>query len=174
MPLSRRVKITLRYSRAPARSVRSGLIERIEQEIANSQAGLEARVIIKVNSIVDESLIDSLYRASQAGVRVDVIVRGICSIRPGVPGLSENITVRSVLGRFLEHSRVFAFANAGDPAVFIGSADMMHRNLDRRVEALVQLSSPEHITYLLSLMDRYLDSGTASGSATTRTTTAIP
>ncbi|GAA2172410.1 RNA degradosome polyphosphate kinase [Arthrobacter parietis] len=155
-------KSTFKRLLVAPRSVRSGLIERIEQEIANSQAGLEARVIIKVNSIVDESLIDSLYRASQAGVRVDVIVRGICSIRPGVPGLSDNITVRSVLGRFLEHSRVFAFANAGDPAVFIGSADMMHRNLDRRVEALVQLSSPEHITYLLSLMDRYLDSGTAS------------
>ena len=144
------------------RSVRSGLVERIEQEIVNRQAGLEARVIIKVNSIVDEGLIDSLYRASQAGVQVDLIVRGICSVRPGVPGLSENVTVRSILGRFLEHSRVFAFANAGDPAVFIGSADMMHRNLDRRVEALVQLSSPEHITYLISLMDRYLDSGTAS------------
>ncbi|GAB3531166.1 RNA degradosome polyphosphate kinase [Arthrobacter tecti] len=144
------------------RSVRSGLIERIEQEIINSQAGMDARVTIKVNSIVDEALIDALYRASQAGVRVDVIVRGICSVRPGVPGLSENITVRSVLGRFLEHSRVFAFANRGDPAVFIGSADMMHRNLDRRVEALVQLSAPEHIAYLLSLMDRYLDPETAS------------
>ncbi|GAB3544505.1 RNA degradosome polyphosphate kinase [Arthrobacter tumbae] len=155
-------KSTFKRLLVAPRSVRSGLIERIEQEIANSQAGLEARVTIKVNSIVDEALIDSLYRASQAGVRVDVIVRGICSVRPGVPGLSENITVRSVLGRFLEHSRVFAFANGGDPAVFIGSADMMHRNLDRRVEALVQLSSPEHITYLLSLMDRYLDSGTAS------------
>ncbi|WP_299167023.1 RNA degradosome polyphosphate kinase [uncultured Arthrobacter sp.] len=155
-------KSTFKRLLVAPRSVRSGLIERIEQEIANSQAGLESRVTIKVNSIVDEALIDSLYRASQAGVRVDVIVRGICSVRPGIPGLSENITVRSVLGRFLEHSRVFVFANAGDPAVFIGSADMMHRNLDRRVEALVQLSSPEHITYLISLMDRYLDSGTAS------------
>jgi polyphosphate kinase len=155
-------KSTFKRLLVAPRSVRSGLIERIEQEIANSEAGLEARVIIKVNSIVDEALIDALYRASQAGVRVDVIVRGICSVRPGVPGLSENITVRSVLGRFLEHSRVFAFANAGDPAVFIGSADMMHRNLDRRVEALVQLSSPEHLTYLISLMDRYLDAGTAS------------
>lgn len=155
-------KSTFKRLLVAPRSVRSGLIERIEQEIANSQAGLEARVTIKVNSIVDEALIDSLYRASQAGVKVDVIVRGICSVRPGIPGLSENITVRSVLGRFLEHSRVFAFANAGDPAVFIGSADMMHRNLDRRVEALVQLSSPEHITYLITLMDRYLDSGTAS------------
>ena len=144
------------------RSVRSGLIDRIEREIANRKAGLDARVIIKVNSMVDEAIIDSLYRASQAGVKVDVIVRGICSVRPGVPGLSENITVRSILGRFLEHSRVFAFANGGDPVVYIGSADMMHRNLDRRVEALVQLRAKEDIDELIELMDRYLDPGTSS------------
>jgi polyphosphate kinase len=119
-------------------------------------------VQIKVNSMVDEAIIDSLYRASQAGVKVDVIVRGICSLRPGVPGLSENITVRSVLGRFLEHSRVFAFANGGDPVVYIGSADMMHRNLDRRVEALVQLANPDDITYVLELLRRYMDPETAS------------
>ncbi|MBG6226130.1 polyphosphate kinase [Arthrobacter sp. CAN_A2] len=150
-------KSTFKRLLVAPRSVRSGLIDRIEREIANKKAGLAARVIIKVNSMVDEAIIDSLYRASQAGVRVDVIVRGICSVRPGVPGLSENVTVRSVLGRFLEHSRVFAFANGGEPAVFIGSADMMHRNLDRRVEALVQLSSAEDISYLMNLMDRYMD-----------------
>lgn len=144
------------------RSVRSGLIERIDAEIANKKAGLPARVRIKVNSMVDEAIIDSLYRASQAGVEVGVIVRGICSLRPGVPGLSENITVRSFLGRFLEHSRVFTFANGGDPVVYIGSADMMHRNLDRRVEALVQLSNKEDIAEVNSLLDRYLDPGTAS------------
>ena len=155
-------KSTFKRLLVAPRSVRSGLIDRIEREIANKKAGLAARVIIKVNSMVDEAIIDSLYRASQAGVRVDVIVRGICSVRPGVPGLSENITVRSILGRFLEHSRVFAFANAGDPVVFIGSADMMHRNLDRRVEALVQLSSREDTAYLISLLDRYMDPGTAS------------
>ncbi|MCC3281237.1 MULTISPECIES: RNA degradosome polyphosphate kinase [Arthrobacter] len=155
-------KSTFKRLLVAPRSVRSGLIDRIEREIANQKAGLDARVIIKVNSMVDEAIIDSLYRASQAGVRVDVIVRGICSVRPGVPGLSENITVRSVLGRFLEHSRVFAFANAGDPVVYIGSADMMHRNLDRRVEALVQLGSKDDITDLIELMDRYLDAGTAS------------
>ncbi|GAA4361776.1 RNA degradosome polyphosphate kinase [Paeniglutamicibacter cryotolerans] len=144
------------------RSLRSGLIDRIETEIANRKAGLAARVVIKVNSMVDEAIIDALYRASQAGVRVDVIVRGICALRPGVPGLSENISVRSVLGRFLEHSRVFYFANAGNPCVYIGSADMMHRNLDRRVEALVRLSNREDIAELGSLLDRYLDPGTAS------------
>ncbi|MBJ2120412.1 RNA degradosome polyphosphate kinase [Arthrobacter sp. MSA 4-2] len=144
------------------RSVRSGLIDRIEREIANKNAGRAARVVIKVNSMVDEAIIDALYRASQAGVKVDVIVRGICSVRPGVPGLSENVTVRSVLGRFLEHSRVFAFANGGDPAVFMGSADMMHRNLDRRVETLVQLSAPDDIEYLMTLLDRYMDPRTAS------------
>jgi polyphosphate kinase len=119
-------------------------------------------VQIKVNSMVDEAIIDSLYRASQAGVKVDVIVRGICSLRPGIPGLSENITVRSVLGRFLEHSRVFAFRNAGDPVVYIGSADMMHRNLDRRVEALVQLSGGEDTLYVLDMLRRYMDPETSS------------
>lgn len=155
-------KSTFKRLLVAPRSVRSGLIDRIEKEIANRKAGLAARVVIKVNSMVDEAIIDALYRASQAGVRVDIIVRGICALRPGVPGLSDNITVRSILGRFLEHSRVFAFANGGRPAVFIGSADMMHRNLDRRVEALVQLAAEDDIADLLALLDRYVDPGTAS------------
>jgi polyphosphate kinase len=155
-------KSTFKRLLVAPRSVRSGLIDRIEKEIANRKAGLAARVVIKVNSMVDEAIIDALYRASQAGVQVDIIVRGICALRPGVPGLSDNITVRSILGRFLEHSRVFAFANGGRPAVFIGSADMMHRNLDRRVEALVQLAAEDDIADLLSLLDRYVDPGTAS------------
>jgi polyphosphate kinase len=155
-------KSTFKRLLVAPRSVRSGLIDRIEAEIRNARAGIPARVQIKVNSMVDESIIDSLYRASQAGVQVDVIVRGICSLRPGVPGLSENITVRSILGRFLEHSRVFAFANGGDPVVYIGSADMMHRNLDRRVEALVQLSGGEDTAYVLDLMRRYMDPETSS------------
>ena len=127
------------------RSLRSGLIAHIEDEIAHHQESGNGRISFKVNSIVDEQVIDALYRASQAGVPIQLWVRGICALRPGVPGLSETITVRSVLGRFLEHSRIFAFGGGGEPIVYIGSADMMHRNLDRRVEALVRLTDPRHL-----------------------------
>ncbi len=131
--------------------VREGLTERIQREIDFHEAGKPAHIQIKVNSLVDEQIIDSLYKASQAGVPVDVLVRGMCALKPGVPGLSETIKVRSVLGRYLEHSRVFAFAGGGDPDIFIGSADMMHRNLDRRVEALVKIVQPDHIKELQDL-----------------------
>ncbi|OLO93436.1 RNA degradosome polyphosphate kinase [Actinomyces naeslundii] len=124
------------------RGLRDGLVERIEQEIVNHRAGLPAWIRIKVNSIVDETVIDALYRASRAGVPVDIVVRGICGLRAGVEGLSENIRVRSILGRFLEHSRIYAFAGGGQTELFIGSADLMHRNLDRRVEALVRITDP--------------------------------
>ncbi|BCJ58000.1 polyphosphate kinase [Micromonospora endophytica] len=122
--------------------IRNGLVERIQREIAHVRLGMPGLVQFKVNALVDEEITDALYRASQAGVHVDLIVRGMCMLRPGVPGLSENIRVRSILGRFLEHSRIFRFGNSGDAEFWIGSADLMHRNLDRRVEALVQVSDP--------------------------------
>ncbi|TCB95547.1 RNA degradosome polyphosphate kinase [Micromonospora zingiberis] len=122
--------------------IRSGLIERIEREITHVRLGMPGLVQFKVNALVDEEITDALYRASQAGVHVDLIIRGMCTLRPGAPGFSENIRVRSILGRFLEHSRVFRFGNNGDAEFWIGSADLMHRNLDRRVEALVQVSDP--------------------------------
>ncbi|MGA1449205.1 MAG: RNA degradosome polyphosphate kinase [Candidatus Nanopelagicales bacterium] len=134
-------------------SVRKGLIERIEREILNHKSGLESGIRFKCNSIVDEATIDALYHASRAGVKIELWVRGMCALMPKVPNLSENITVRSILGRFLEHSRIFEFKNAGDTEVWIGSADLMHRNLDRRVEALVQLTEPEHVKFIGDLLD---------------------
>ena len=128
--------------------VRQGLTRLIEEEIAHHKAGKKTKIAIKVNALVDEEIIDSLYKASRAGVPVDVLVRGMCALKPGVPGLSDTIRVRSILGRYLEHSRVFSFLGGGDPKIYLGSADMMHRNLDRRVEVLVRLSEPEHITSL--------------------------
>ncbi|MDP4507459.1 RNA degradosome polyphosphate kinase [Nonomuraea turcica] len=135
-------------------SMRTGLLARIEREIAHQQAGRPARIRIKTNSLVDEQIIDALYRASRAGVPVDLWVRGICILRPGVPDLSENIRVRSILGRFLEHSRVYEFGLGRRPEVWIGSADLMRRNIDRRVEALVKVTSQQHRAYLIELMDK--------------------
>ncbi|MEE0654609.1 MAG: RNA degradosome polyphosphate kinase, partial [Bifidobacterium criceti] len=154
------------------RTVRSGLIQRIRREEDAARAGKEAWIKIKVNSIVDEKTIDALYRASQAGVKIDIVERGICSLKPGVPGLSENIRVRSILGRFLEHSRIYAFANSdgpqigegpiAGPEVWIGSADLMHRNLDRRVEALVRITMPEQIDELIKYIDLQMADSTSS------------
>ena len=134
--------------------VRLGIVERIERETRNAEAGRPSGIRIKANSIVDERVIDALYVASRAGVPIELTVRGICSLRPGAPGLSETITVRSVLGRFLEHSRVIAFANGGDPELWLGSADLMHRNLDRRVETLVRVKDPAVKAQLTGLLDR--------------------
>ena len=138
------------------RTMRSGLLERIDREIRNHQEGKPAFIRMKLNAILDEEFVEALYKASQAGVTVDLIVRGICSIRVGVPGLSENIQARSILGRFLEHSRVFHFANDGQDEIYIGSADLMHRNLDRRVECLVQITQNDHKRFLIGALDNYL------------------
>ncbi|GGK96665.1 polyphosphate kinase [Salinibacterium xinjiangense] len=142
--------------------LRKGLLKLIQTETENAKAGRASGIRIKLNSIVDEAIIDALYRASNAGVPVELVVRGICSIRPGVEGLSENIRIRSVLGRYLEHARIFSFHNNGDPQVYIGSSDMMHRNLDRRVEALVRLTSPAHLAELEQQFDLALSDETSS------------
>jgi len=133
--------------------VREGLVERIQREITNKENGKPAKIRMKLNSLVDEQIIDQLYFASIAGVPIEILVRGMCALKPGIKGLSENIKVASVLGRYLEHSRVFFFENAGDPDVFIGSADMMHRNLDRRVESLVQITQTDQIKELNDLLE---------------------
>ncbi|WP_183092505.1 RNA degradosome polyphosphate kinase [Nocardioides stalactiti] len=135
-------------------SVRSGLVDHIYAEIEHHRAGRPSGIRMKVNSLVDEQVIDALYLASNAGVPVELFIRGICALRPGVPGLSENITVRSILGRFLEHSRIFWFASGGESSAWIGSADMMHRNLDRRVEVLVRLPTRENVVAVEALLDQ--------------------
>ena len=155
-------------------ALRAGIVGRIGRQAARARAGKPSRIAIKCNALVDEVVVDALYRASQAGVPIDVWVRGICAIRPGVPGLSETIRVRSVLGRFLEHSRIYAFGT-GDPdpdepadaristnEVWLGSADIMHRNLDRRVEVLVRVADPAHARRLRGLIDRGMAQTTAS------------
>ena len=133
--------------------MRERIVSMIKREAALTDGGVPGRIAIKLNHLVDETVIDALYVASQAGVTIDLLVRGICAARPGVPGLSESMRVRSVLGRFLEHSRLFYFGNGGDEDVLIGSADMMHRNLDRRVEALVRVEAPELKQRLKGMLD---------------------
>nr|WP_231496356.1 RNA degradosome polyphosphate kinase [Rhodococcus sp. UNC363MFTsu5.1] len=135
--------------------VRDGIIKRIDAEVARQLEGKSAGVRLKANALVDEQVIDALYRASQAGVPVQVVVRGICALKPGVPGLSENIGVRSILGRFLEHSRILHFVGAEE--FWIGSADMMHRNLDRRVEVMAQVKDPRLARQLGDIFDSALD-----------------
>ncbi len=146
-------------------ALRPGLVAQINDQADRARRGDPARIRIKCNSITDEAIIDSLYHASQAGVPIDLWVRGICALRPGLPGVSETIRVRSVLGRFLEHSRIYAFGgDSGTTATeaWLGSADLMHRNLDRRVEALVRVADPAQRTELSSLIDLAMDDGTAS------------
>ncbi|MGH3209639.1 MAG: RNA degradosome polyphosphate kinase [Trebonia sp.] len=156
-------------------SLRAGIVGRIGRQAARARAGKPAKIAFKSNALVDEVVIDALYRAGQAGVPIDIWVRGMCALRPGVPGLSDTIRVRSILGRFLEHSRIYAFGtgepdprpqpgedpDAGNEA-WLGSADMMHRNLDRRVESLVRVTDPAHSTKLRELIALGMDDGTSS------------
>jgi polyphosphate kinase len=137
--------------------VRKGLIERIDEQARIARGDGEGLVQFKVNSLVDEETCDALYRASRAGVRVDLVIRGMCALRPGVPGLSDNIRVRSIVGRFLEHSRVFRFGVGDDAEFWIGSADLMHRNLDRRVEALVRVTLPSAQDDLRNVLELAMD-----------------
>lgn len=142
--------------------LRKGLLKRIRTETKNALEGNPSGIRIKVNSIVDEAIIDALYRASQAGVPIDLWVRGICSVRPGVEGMSETIRVRSIVGRYLEHSRIFSFVGNGNPQVFIGSADIMHRNLDRRIEALVRLVDPDQLQQIDGMFELAMSDRTSS------------
>jgi len=137
-------------------SLRSGFLELVDREIAHAQAGRRARIVLKLNAIVDVAVIEALYRASNAGVDVDLIVRGACSIQPGLPGVSERIRVRSIIGEFLEHSRIWSFENGGSREWFIGSADLMDRNLDRRVEAVVPVEDPDAGIRLAGIIDLML------------------
>jgi len=152
------------YSRllvAP-RTLRTGLLEKIEREVHNHKAGLSSGIQIKLNSFLDEDFVEALYDASKHGVPIDLVIRGICSVQTEIPEHSENIRVRSVLGRFLEHSRIFHFTNAGDDEFWIGSADIMHRNLDRRVESLVRIDSPSHKEKLQRIIDLEASDGISS------------
>jgi polyphosphate kinase len=152
------------YSRllvAP-RTLRSGLIERIDREIEHAKNGRPAGIQFKLNSILDEGFVAKLYEASQAGVKIELLIRGICAVQPGIKGVSENITVKSVLGRFLEHSRIYHFINGGEDEYWIGSADLMGRNLDRRVESLVLIQRKEHQARLQDLLNLGLSDETSS------------
>ena len=144
------------------RSLRTGLLEKIENEINNCKAGLPAGIQFKLNSLLDEEFVEALYRASNAGVKIDLVIRGISSIRPGIKGLSENITVRSILGRFLEHSRIYHFVNNNDDEYWIGSSDLMHRNLDRRVESLLRIEKVQHKETLREIFEISLSPDTSS------------
>jgi polyphosphate kinase len=138
-------------------NLRQRLVELIKREIDHSRSGFPARLIFKVNSLTDLEMINLLYEASQAGVHIDLFVRGMCCLRPGMKGLSENICVTSIVGRYLEHSRIFYFFNRGHEQIYLGSADLMERNLNWRIELLFPLESPEHIRYICEeVLDTYL------------------
>ena len=157
--------------------MRRGMIGLIDHEIEEAKAARPARIIAKMNSLEDPQIIERLYEASKSGVQVDLIVRGVCRLRPGIDGLSENIRVHSVIGRFLEHSRVYYFYHSGEQIYTIGSADWMHRNLDARVEAVTPIESEELKKYLQFVLEIYLNDNrqrwilSADGSYTKATLT---
>ena len=151
-------KLSYRNLLVAPHGIRAGIIERVEREVAAHQKTGNGRIRMKMNALVDEQVIDALYHASRAGVRVEVVVRGICALRPGTEGFSENIFVRSILGRFLEHSRIIHFGAIDE--FWIGSADMMHRNLDRRVEVLAQVKDPRLTAQLDDVFESALDPAT--------------
>jgi len=133
--------------------LREGMLHLIDREIGHAQAGRPAAIFVKMNALVEESMIEALYRASQAGIKVNLLIRGICCLRPNIPGVSDNIEVRSIVGRFLEHSRIIRFENGGSPEIYLGSADWMPRNLFRRVETGFPIRNPhvqEHIEEIIS------------------------
>ncbi|HUI62034.1 MAG TPA: hypothetical protein VLX90_17545 [Steroidobacteraceae bacterium] len=136
------------------------VISKLAREAEHARAGRPARVIAKLNALVEPQSIEALYRASRAGVKVDLIIRGVCALRPGVPGVSENITVRSIVGRFLEHSRVFYFENGGAPEMYCASADWMERNFFRRVEIAFPIQREEHRERILRDLDLCLRDNT--------------
>ncbi|HEC74668.1 MAG TPA: RNA degradosome polyphosphate kinase, partial [Methylophaga aminisulfidivorans] len=138
-------------------TLHDGLLKKIEREIEFANAGKPARIIVKVNAVVEQEMIQAFYKASMAGVKVDLIVRGICCLKPGVEGLSENIQVRSIIGRFLEHTRVFYFENNGNAEIWAGSADLMKRNLLRRVETCFPIESKKLRNRILADLEMYLN-----------------
>jgi len=143
-------------------TLHKGLINKIEREIVLAKRGLPTQIIMKVNSVVEEGIIQALYRASCAGVKVQLIVRGVCSLKPGIKGVSENIEVRSIIGRFLEHTRVYVFANGGVPEVYAASADVMGRNMFRRVETCFPIENKHLKERVLQDLDNYLKDNSQS------------
>jgi polyphosphate kinase len=142
-------------------NLRARFVELIERETAHAAAGRPAHIIAKCNALSDPDMVRAFYRASRAGVPIDLIVRGVCCLRPGVPGVSDGIRVRSIVGRFLEHSRIYWFANGGSEEIYIGSADLMERNLNRRVETIAPILNPAHGKYLRDVvLDAYLRDNT--------------
>jgi polyphosphate kinase len=137
-------------------TLHESLLEKTRREIDNARAGRRARIVVKLNALLEPLIIQALYQASMAGVSVDLIIRGMCSLRPGVPGLSENIKVRSVVGRFLEHSRVYYFHNDGNPEVFCASADWMERNFFRRIEVAFPIAEKAHRERVINELELYL------------------